>query len=346
MPLFLLLQLIHWLGFALDELLFRRYRSIEVKAPVFVLGVPRSGTTFMHRLLAEHDACTTFSTWECLLAPSISERYLGLAVARLDRLLGRPMGRLAGWFGRRLLGRIDDVHPLSLTAPEEDYLALLPVLSAFILVLPFPEADWLWRLGRFDTEATERERRRLLRWYRRLLQKHLYVHGANRTLLSKNASFGGMAGSLVDEFPDCRLVICQRDSLAAIRSQLDSLRFGMRAFGISENDGNFINKLLNCIYFSYENLDDVCRRLGQERARRVALWTLSSDPRSVMNELGEAFQLGSSSTLDGVLSQYEAGRTPRRESAQLPEALAGWGLDSNTLQRRFAAWRHAEGLRI
>ena len=29
-----------------DEILFRGYRNIEIKAPVFIVGQPRSGTTF------------------------------------------------------------------------------------------------------------------------------------------------------------------------------------------------------------------------------------------------------------------------------------------------------------
>jgi len=346
LPLFLLLQAVHWVGFAVDEILFRGYRKIDVRRPVFVLGVPRSGTTFMHRLLAEHDCFTTFSTWECLLAPSITERYIGLGIATIDRALGRPFGRLAGWLGKRLLGRIDDVHPLSLTAPEEDYLALLPVLSAFILVLPFPEADWLWRLGRFDTEATPGERRRLLRWYRRCLQKHLYVRGPDKTLLSKNASFGGMAASLVEEFPDCRLVICERDSLAAIRSQLDSLRFAMQVFAIAESNERFIRKLLHCISFYYQNLDEVHARLGAGRAHRVPLWALSRDPRSVMAELAQSMELARSPALEESLSRYEARNPGRRESAQLLEALSSWGLDIARVQQQFGAWRHDEGLRI
>lgn len=346
LPLFLLLQAIHWIGFAVDEILFRGYRRVAVERPVFVLGVPRSGTTFMHRLLAEHDCFATFSTWECLLAPSISERYLYRGFGRLDSALGRPVRRAAGWLGRRLLGPIDDVHPMSLDAPEEDYLALLPVYSAFILVLPFPGADWLWRLGRFDADAEPGERQRLLRWYRRCLQKHLYVHGPEKTLLSKNASFGGMAESLIEEFPDCRLVICERDSLAAIRSQLNSLSFGMQLFAIPENDEYFIHNLLNCIDFYYQNLDRVWSRLGRDRARRVPLWTLSEDPRAVMGELADLLDLGRSASLDASLSRYEAGKTERRESATLLDALSARGLDPVSLQQRFAAWRHEEGLRI
>ena len=65
-PLFVLLQLVHWLSMLLDDVLFRGYRDIEVREPIFVLGPPRSGTTHLHHVLSADTGTTTFRTWECL----------------------------------------------------------------------------------------------------------------------------------------------------------------------------------------------------------------------------------------------------------------------------------------
>ena len=51
-PLFVLLQAINGAGLMLDYLLFPDFRRVRVREPLFVVGVPRSGTTFLHRLLA------------------------------------------------------------------------------------------------------------------------------------------------------------------------------------------------------------------------------------------------------------------------------------------------------
>ncbi|MFT4901153.1 MAG: hypothetical protein ACI81V_000420 [Lentimonas sp.] len=61
-PLFLGLQLIHWLGFLIDELCYPHYRRIEVKAPLFIAGIPRSGTSFVHRTLASDPSFTSMTT--------------------------------------------------------------------------------------------------------------------------------------------------------------------------------------------------------------------------------------------------------------------------------------------
>lgn len=346
LPAFLLLQAIHWLGFGVDEVLFRGYRRVPVREPVFVLGVPRSGTTFMHRLLARHEAFTTFSTWECFLAPSITERYLWLAVAALDRLICRPGARAVGWLEMRIFGWLDDVHPMRLSAPEEDYFVFLPLLSCFILAVPFPESDWLWRIACLDRDAPAAERRRFLGWYRRCLQKHLYVHGPGKTLLSKNASFGGLAGSLVEEFPDARLIICERDAMAVVRSQLNSLQAGLRFFAVPERNARLRSRLLDCLHFYYENFDRVSAGHSPERVYRVPLWSLSHDAQAVMAELSDGLGLRPSRTLDAELRRYEANRTLRREPVYAETILEDWGLSADAIRHRFSPWRHARDSRI
>ena len=36
----------------LDEIFHRGYRKVQIKQPVFIIANPRSGTTFLHRLMA------------------------------------------------------------------------------------------------------------------------------------------------------------------------------------------------------------------------------------------------------------------------------------------------------
>jgi hypothetical protein len=344
LPALLILQVSHWIGFLLDEFLFRRYRRVDVRHPVFVLGVPRSGTTFLHRLLAEDAEFTTFSTWECLFAPSITERYVYLCVAAIDRRIGRPFGRVVNWFEARLLDATKDVHPTSLTAPEEDYLVFLPLLCCFILVVPFPESDWLWRMGQFDRDMPKAEREILLRWYRRCLQKHLYFHGPSRTLLSKNAAFAGMAISLVDAFPDCRLVVCERDAVMGIASQFSSLSAGLSLFGVAPTDVRFRRKLLDCLHFYYENLAAVRGRLGNDRLCNVPLWNLSRETPRILSEIYERIGRPVPSAVEAAIAAYES--RSRRSARKCAPPLTQWGLDPDEISTRFARWRQEEAIRI
>jgi len=308
LPVLFVTQLINGVGLLLDEILFPGYRRVAIRQPVLVLGVPRSGTTFMHRLLAADPGCTTFSTWECLFAPSIVQRRFWHRLAAVDSLIGRPCGRLLAALERRMLAHTGGVHPTGLFEPEEDYWCFMPVLCCFILVLPFPEADWLWRMARFDRDMPARERARHLRWYRNCLRRHLYFHGEDKRLVSKNASFAGMAASLVEEFPDCRLVICERERESVIRSQFRSLEGAMRWCAIARDDQRFRERLLGCIDFYYANLERAAAALEPERLVRVPLERLSADPRGIVREIGRRFGFGPARAVDGVIAANEAER--------------------------------------
>jgi hypothetical protein len=267
LPVFLMLQLLHWVTFLLDEILFRGYRHVEITEPVFVLGPPRSGTTHLHHVLSADPDTTTFRTWECLFGLSVSSRKLLLALGRLDRAIGGPVGWLGSWIGRKFFTSMDDIHPLSLDEPEEDFLCLMPLAACFLLVIPFPDATWLWRMARFDTELDDREKSTCLRWYRRNIQKHLYVFGPHKRFLSKNASFSGMPEALLHEFPDARILFTVRDPLATVPSQLSSLRPALKTCGFPQFPDALRDALVGLLHHYYVHLASV----AQSNPNRVAM---------------------------------------------------------------------------
>ncbi len=231
-PAFFGLQLFHWACLALDEVLFPGYRRVPVEAPFFIGGLPRSGTTFTHRTLARDDArFTTIRTWEALLAPSILQRKLLHALAAADRVLGRPLGRLAEALLRRA-GGANAIHEVDLFTPEEDYLTLLPAGACFILLLAFPFHPVPRALGRFDSAVPRADRVAILRFYRACLRRHLYCEGRGRRLLSKNAAFASWIGPLREVFPDAVFLLCVREPVSALSSQLSSVAPGCRFFGV------------------------------------------------------------------------------------------------------------------
>jgi glycosyltransferase involved in cell wall biosynthesis len=192
---------------------------------------------------------------------SITARRLVQGVNWLDHRVGRPLGRLLDWSEKRLLDHTGSVHPVSLRGPEEDFLTLMPLAQCFLLIIPFPRASWLWQTARLDSARTPpAQRRRLLGWYRRCIQKHLYVHGQELRFLSKNASFAGLSSSLLDTFPDARVMCCMRDPVRVIPSQLSSLRGGLAACGFPHMPGSLRDELVDLLHFYYRNLLETRKR--------------------------------------------------------------------------------------
>lgn len=338
LPLFGLVQIVHWIGLLLDEILFPGYRRVEIREPLFVLGVPRSGTTHLHRVLARDPQFTTFSTWECLFAPSVTQRRLWMGVGWLDVRLGRPLGRLLSWLERGAFSGMKSIHPMGLGDPEEDYLALIPLLACFILVLPFPRDPYLWRMGTFDRDMPAAERARLMAFYRGCLQRHLYVHGPDKRLLSKNAAFAPLAGSLRETFPDARFLVCLREPAATLPSQLSAVESGLRFFGSLAAMPGFRDRLAAQLGFYYENLERALGGLPEERCAWVTMDALTAQLRETLRLVYGRLGLKLPAPFDSWLAQeaarsrgYRSGHRYALDQFGLAEAHPG-----PDLERRYA----------
>ncbi len=276
-PAFLLIQTGHWFFFLLDEVFYSGYRKVQVREPLFVVGLPRSGTSFLQRVLAgDIDRFTTTRLWELLLAPSVTQRKILLAFGGLDRLLGRPAGRLFEWSGRRGFRWMEAIHEVSLTDPEEDYFLLLPVFACFLLVVPFPYHEAVWELARFD-ELPPRRRRPIMEFYHRAIQRHLYVAGPEKQLLSKNPSFTPFLRSLLETFPDSRVLCCVREPQKVVPSLLSSLRSGGEIFGYQVKESRIRDRLVEMLIFFAGHARATLTPLPEDRYAFVPLGEVKRD---------------------------------------------------------------------
>ena len=330
------LQALHWACLALDELLYPGYRRVAVRAPIFVLGTPRSGTTFLHRLLAHDPGLASFATWECAFAPSVLQRRCLMRLARLDARLGAPVGRLIRRAERRLTRALDGLHPTSLAAPEEDYLVLSPSFECFLLVVAFPEATWLWDAARLD-ERPAAERAAFAERYRRVLQRHLYAHGTQKRLLSKNAAFAGSVRTLAEAFPDARLLVCRRDPLDAIDSQMRVLAGARRTLGTDGVPCGLDERLIEAFRFWGANLATFARGRGARRAHRATV--RSSARRSVRGTRAP----GSAHVERRRTSPRRARARARRRGPRLRDAAPRAGRPERGSERARARFARARG---
>lgn len=337
LPPFLLLQALHWMGFWLDDVLYSGFRKVEVREPLFVVGLPRSGTTTLHRVLAQdRERFTTLRLWELLLAPSVTERKAWLALGRLDRALGRPFGRILGWAEGRLTAFMEEVHPVSLAEPEEDYLLLLPAFASFILVLAFPDHPAIWRLTRLDRESPE-EADALAAFYRECVQRHLYVAGPEKQLLSKNPQFTPLVQALGRAFPDARFVACLRDPLKVVPSQLSSLEAGARFFGWRVGDPPYRDRLVEMLADYGEHLSRVLAQFPREQQACTVLSRMARDIPGTLEALYHRFGWVPSPRFRAALQ--EEGERGRRHASGHRYTLEEYGLTQEETARRFAAFQ-------
>lgn len=245
-------QLLHWAGFLLDYVFFPGFRKVEVKEPLFVVGIPRSGTTFLQRLLTEDtDRFTTMTLGEIAVAPSITERVVWRALGRVDAALGGFGRRIAERLDKRLFREVSKIHPLSLFEPDEDELVMLPTFTSPNLAWVFPVESELWKYTNFDKDTPLEEQNQLIEFYKRCVQRHLYFHGPEKRYVAKNPTFSVKLNALRAVFPDMKVICTSRTPYEAVPSTFSLGDFYWRSFGNNGSDHPFLEpmtRLAGCYY--------------------------------------------------------------------------------------------------
>lgn len=328
------LLLVHRLALALDVVLFPAIRRTPVSQPLFIVGLPRSGTTWAHRLTNCHSKTfTTMQLWELLFAPALCEKLCLRALYRVDARLGgwgiSCVRGIQGW----LLGGQATIHPTGLEQPEEDFLALLPYDGCFLRVLLWPYARKTWRLGNFAEKMSPRERNYLVSRYRALVQRHLVFAGRG-SYLCKNPSFSSWLPDLSREFPDARFIGLHRDPAAVVASQLSSLRSTLQLYGHAADDPLLVELFVSLLASYRRELLALAQRLPADRCQLIAFSQLVQQPFSTLTRALD--ELGYELHPDGAGALQTACATSGQPRRRHRYALHEFGLTERRIACAFA----------
>ncbi len=234
----LLTKIVNWLGMLLDNLFYPSYKNIMMVSPVFIIGMPRSGTTFMHNLLfLDRKRFTSMKLWEIHFAPSIIQKKFFLQVKKCDskmnNFLSRGIQKVCDLFFSTHKG----IHPLHLfNAEEDDYLFIhFNILSSIRFLLRFPEIKSFDYYSNFDESISTRQRKKAMSYYHKCIQKHNYVFGRNKIYLSKSPSHSSKIQSLKSLFPDCKIIYMVRQPYETILSTIAMLYMFCNTLGVHKN---------------------------------------------------------------------------------------------------------------
>ncbi|MCP4644275.1 MAG: sulfotransferase [bacterium] len=291
-PVFVIAQIVHRIAFLLDDLFFPGYRSIEIEEPVFILGIPRSGTTFLHRVLSKDtENFTTMDLWEMVLAPAVIERKFFLALGAIDRALGGFGYRIVKAADTRIFASVRKIHKVSFLEPEEDDLVLFPIFASIFLLFAFPFPEAMWHLAHFDTQTPVEHQQRIMTFYRDCVKRHLYVHGTDRHFLSKNPAFSPKVDALNEYFPDGKAVCSVRRPYEAIPSLMSFLTFSWERFDNDPQGLTFRDMVLDMAGNWYRHPMNRFPLWPDERYSLLKYDTLVGDPRAAIEALYDKFGL-------------------------------------------------------
>jgi hypothetical protein len=315
----------------LDHVLFGGFRSQEIRAPLFVIGSPRSGTTLFHRLLEMDDSFTTTHLWHTI-SPAVSFYRLAELLSSLDRLLGGHPGRVVNKIVSRSFSSWEGIHEARLQQPEEDeqwflYTFLTPSVS---ILFPFPEI--LEETAALDGHE-ERVRRRFMKTYLSCARRHLFASGRDKTLLVKNTSSAGRMQTLLRTFPDARFVHLIRAPKESIPSLLSMYSVPWRRFvpQMGEDEWRAFADLYLDYYDRRMTLRDV---LPSNQYVEVQFADLRDNPFDVVLQTYRQLGLG---VTDRFLADLEkATENTRSYRSAHAYSLEEFGLDRADVRDRMA----------
>ncbi len=321
---FIVVETINWSCLALDHIFYRGYKKIVIKPPHFIIGMPRSATTFCYALLlVDSENTTAMKLWEILLAPSVLQKKLILFLKRIDSRLNNSMYKVISCIDRYIFQDIKGFHPISLFNFEEDDYLFLPLLSTISFSFIFPKSNRLEIFRQFDEKMTERQKRVLMNYYQGCIRRHLYVFGADKRYLSKSPSHTSKIKTLNQYFPECRFIYLLRDPLDTITSTICLLKQFKTIFYTPIETSSISHQTLQLadIWYKYPLIS--CHALLSQSINIVLFKELISQPAAVIRQLYGHLGLAISMQFEKGLLHFEETRENFKSGNQYSPAEFG-----------------------
>jgi hypothetical protein len=186
----------------------------RITAPVFIVGLPRTGTTHLHGLISEDPANRTPLTWE-VMYPAASR-----SAAEVARVRAQTATRLA--WADRLAPEFMRIHPIAADLPQE----CIAITAQVFMSIQFHTTHDVASYQAWFENAPQKLG---FDFHHRFLQ-HLQAKSAgHRWVLKAPGHLFALAG-LLERYPDARIIHTHRDPLRVMASMASHATVLRRAF--------------------------------------------------------------------------------------------------------------------
>lgn len=284
-------------------------REVEIRAPLFVVGLPRTGTTLLHNLLARADGCYAPAMWQLRRPlPSRSPDSSAEVQAEIDALYGRvPVFR--------------KIHRLHADSPDECSWLFRHAFSSLALAFQYYVPSYRRFLLARPAHAAYADYRL---WLQILRRQH-----PRGTLVLKDPCHLWHLDALRSTFPDARVVRLRRDPAEAVAS-LASLCHALHGMDSSRTDKR-------------RTADEVLEMVDAASVRLAGVarsdpWLLDVPYRElVADPLGTAQAVlawaGAPGGMAGATRWY--GDNPQHKGGRHEYSAAEFGLGADDLRERY-----------
>ncbi len=297
----------------------------EIVRPLFVVGLPRTGTTLLYSLLALDPAHRSPLSWETdePCPPAEAASY------ESDPRIERSEWRFAQL--QRLAPGIQAIHPVGAKLPQE---CIVITASEFMSI----RFEMTFDVPSYQEWLLEADMSGAYAWHRRFLQ-HMQSRFARERWVLKSPGHLGTLDALLAAYPDALIVQTHRDPQRVVPS-VSSLEWTLRQVASDELDPRVLGR---------QQLSAWSRTLRQgmrARAKHAAraqqfvdlqFREIASDAIGCVRKIYERFGLALTPEFAERMRAYAAAH-PREEHGAHRYTLEGFGLTAREVDEAFAEY--------
>jgi hypothetical protein len=296
-------------------------RDVPITSPMFLTGLPRTGTSALLNLLAQDPAMRPMALWE-----GINPSPLPGNPAKEDD----PRYTVMKEFLDHLYEKSPDfgaIHHTTADTPEECVHLLNHTFADVqfgVEVLMEPYASWF----------RAQDHRASYRYYADILRMLAWQRPGERFLLKTPAHLWALE-ILVEMFPDCSIIITHRDPLECVASYASMMEALMNGRTVDPRE-------LGPVVMEYlaAKMDHAmaCReQIDPDRIIDVQYTDLLADPAEAARTIYDHFSIPATAELERAWADH-VGTHPQGEHGSHDYSLAGYGLTEGQVRDRFAAY--------
>jgi len=288
-----------------------------IEQPLFIIGMPRTGSTFLHELLVEDPGNRAPRVWEVMFPLPVP----GGRNRQVDPRIRRAAACL--WWFRRLAPKADSVYPMRACSPHE---------CVAIQGYTFLSEEFIstCRIPSYAADLGP-----AYAWERRFLQ-HLQSGGPPQRWVLKSPDHVMGLDALFAAFPDARIIQTHRNPLAVVQSSLQLTRVLQGLYARPGDPRQLARREAEVLA---ERMDRLIRfrEKHPELAGRfvdVTYSELVSNPLAVIRRIYQHFAIHLTGLATRRMSELASNRSRYRRRQTNP-SVADLGLDPVAEGRRF-----------
>ena len=271
-----------------------------IRRPIVITGMPRSGSTFLHELLAEDPENRAPRAWEVMFPISSGvepPRELNSRVRKAEFSL---------WCFRRLAPGADSVYPMRARTPQE-------CIAIHSYTFLSEEFGTTCHVPTYKTFLHGANLGPTYAWQRRFLQ-YLQLGCLKKRWVLKSPNHVYSLDKLLGVFPDALIVRTHRDPIDVIKSQIQLIRVLEGLFAHRRDDHEIVRREVQTIQ---EIADHILRfqdkyLVNSGQVVDVTYSELIADPMAVIQRIYNRLEMGLSETAANRMRRLALNRSRYR----------------------------------